>query len=156
VIGIFPTRGPCEAFLELIEWGPEATYEFCLFTEDIDSIPGYWDISLDKDGVLHPNKGIHRQSAKWDWGWKKRPVTFEEGRSWGDSFTGKARTKARAIELAKQAKVELEAFIRDERPKRAEGCSCTPWCDKPCSKCEKAEKERKKQECGCPHCVGDH
>ena len=157
VIGIFPTREPCEAFLELIERGPEASYEFCRFTEGVDAVPGYWDVSLDKDGVLHPNKSIHRQNAKWEWhDWRGHDNTHESGRSWGDHFTGKARNKARAVEMAQQAMVELAAFIRDERPKRAEGCSCTPWCDKPCSKCAKAEAERKKKECGCPHCEGDH
>jgi len=155
VLGIFPSREPCEQFLELIEWGPEAVYEFVSFNRDLDLIPGRWDITLDKDGVLQPNEGM-RRNAKWEWGWGKADIHAESGRSWGDSFSGKARTKARAIELAQQAKIELEAFIRDERPKRAEGCSCTPWSDKPCSKCEKAEKERKKKACGCPHCEGDH
>jgi hypothetical protein len=156
VIGIFPSREPCETFLELIEHGPEATYEYCRFTEGVNSIPGFWDINLDKDGVLHLDKGIHRQNAKWDWGWRNHDINAESGRSWGNKFTGKARTKERAIEMAKQAMVELAAFIRDERPKRVEGCSCTPWDDRPCSKCGEAMVKSAQEACGCPNCKGDH
>jgi hypothetical protein len=156
VVGIFPTRVPCEEFLDLIERGPEATYEFCLFDHNTDHIKGYWDVHLDQDGALLPNKSLNHKSVSWDWGWNRHPIDFEKGGEWAGKFTGKARTKARAIEVALAYKAEFEEFVRTERPKRAEGCSCSPGDSKPCTKCEQAETERKKQDCGCPNCKGDH
>jgi len=163
LIGIFPNREPCEQFLAMIEWGPQAVYEFVLFNDGINHIQGHWDVEIDKTGEpAADRKGSRTLSSKWEWGWssKKREdwSGYEDASDWnnGERFHGRARTRDRALAVAREYKTFFEQWVAVERPKRAEGCYCCPKDSKPCGKCEKAEKERKKKECGCPHCAGDH
>lgn len=162
VIGIFPTRGPCEAFLKMIEYGPEVTYEFVSFNTGIENITGWWEVTIDKKGEALPNKNVNNCGSKWDWGWSndKREdwSDYEKGGSYhgGEKFTGRARDRKRALEIAREYKLFYEEWVRTERPKRVEGCQCEPNYEKPCFACEEAEITRKKKDCGCPNCEGDH
>ena len=159
LLGTFPSRDPCEAALDLIEHGPWMTYTFHRFTQDIDGIVGYWEVEVDKEGKLVESDRINFLSPRWvSDDWHKRGIDYEDVGDWngGAKFHGRARTKARALELALEAKAKFEEFVRVERPKRAEGCYCDPWDKKPCGKCEKQTVEQRKQACGCPSCKGDH
>lgn len=158
LLGVFSSREPCEAFLELIERGPWATYEFHTFDHDADHISGYWQVSVDKKGDLYQNYSINHLSPKWEWGWQKVGLDHESKNDirGGEKFEGQARTKKRALELAQEAKIEYEDYVRVERPKRPKGCHCGPFCKDLCMSCRKAETESKKKDCGCPNCKGDH
>lgn len=158
LLGIYPSREPCETFLALLERGPEVVYEFCRFSEGVDHLPGYWEVEIDKDGNVIHKESLNHKSPEWKWPWRDHDVNYEDKNDWnnGETFRGHARTKERALELAHEAKAEFEEFVRVERPKRAEGCYCDPWSTEPCGKCEKAVVEQKKQDCGCPYCAGDH
>jgi hypothetical protein len=164
LLGIYPNREPCEQFLEVIEWGPQADYEFVLFSDGHDHINGYWEVEIDKTGELAKGRrGTTEGSEEWKWDWwrdrdRKTWTEFEEASDWnnGERFYGRARTRERALEVAREYKTFYEEWVAAERPKRAEGCYCGPKSSKPCGKCEDAEKVRKKQDCGCPHCEGDH
>lgn len=144
VIGIYSTREPCEEFLALIHHGPEASYEFCSFTVGVDHIRGAWGVELNDDGAL--------QSGAWKWDIDPDGKSYCHG---SNRNTGYGRTKEEAVAKARAYMKELDEFIRDERPKRAKGCYCQPR-ERSCGPCAHAEQERKKQECGCPHCKGDH
>ncbi len=158
LLGVFSSREPCEAFLNLIEHGPWATYSFHTFHHDINHISGYWEVEVDESGVMQESDRTNFLSPAWKEGWRKVGIDHENksGRIDGDKFTGQARSKARALELALESKADYEEFIRTERPKRAKGCYCSPWEKTPCGKCKDVEIEVKKKDCGCPHCEGDN
>jgi len=158
MIGIFSTRESCEAFLALIEHGPEATYEFCEFNHGIDHIHGHWAVSLDRNGELRDSRmgSYHGRAAKWNYDWKARDGYSDSFSHDEDRNTGYARTKEEAVVKARAYMAELAEFIRVERPKRAEGCWCQPGQERLCGKCEDAAKKQRKKDCGCPHCAGDH
>ena len=157
LLGVFSSREPCEEFLELIEHGPWATYSFHTFHHDLDHVSGYWAVEVNENGVTKTDGRLNFPSPKWEWGWGDTKPDYESKNCRGsEAFRGHARTKARALALALEAKADYEEFVRVERPKRAEGCRCDPWDKKPCGKCEKAEAEALKKKCGCPHCEGDH
>ena len=145
VIGIFPTREPCEQVLDLVEHGPEVTYEFVRFDHGIDHIEGSWAVELNDDGSV--------RTQSWRWHGSSSSNCFCHGEN---RWAGYGRTLDEAIAVARAYKEECERFIREERPDRAQGCYCQPNSQSPCGPCERAEKDRKKKECGCPHCEGDH
>lgn len=146
LLGIFGSRLPCEAYLDLLERGPEASYEYVAFDHDISHIKGHWTVEINDEG-----DGV--RTAKWsEWG-DAGTSNFRHGEN---RISGQGRTKSEAIASARRYRDELLVWNRDEMPKRPKGCHCQPRQERPCGICERHEKERKKKDCGCPHCEGDH
>jgi len=145
LLGVFPSREPCEAFLELLEHSPEVSYEFCMFDRGVDHIKGSWSVDLKDDGRV--------RTAGWQWCSSSNNRSYRHGK---DRWSGYGRTKEEAIVNARAYMKEFEEFVRTERPRRAEGCYCQPNSTSPCGPCEMAVIKSKKKACGCPHCKGDH
>ena len=147
VIGIFPTREPCEAFMKLVKHIPDYDYEFCSFDHGIDHIKGRWVVEIADEG-----DSITRS----DWGLGLDADPTSNYRHGEDRIRGEGRTKEEAIANARRYREELRIWNCDERPKRAKGCWCQPRVDKMCGPCDDARITERKKMCGCPNCDGKH